>query len=169
VAWKVRWTLAAVGALLLGGGSGSIFWTPADEVLYAAAGPRGTCGTDGCLGVYTLEVGNTGGDVQPEVRVRLRQAVLDAAVLPPKVRDYGKFDRPVGVTRDGETVTYALGRLEPEVRVELSFVLRRDTREALPGWDDLLVAVEPARGRALPGSAPFVLLLRIWYAIARAF
>ncbi|MGH7267041.1 MAG: hypothetical protein ACREMB_19645 [Candidatus Rokuibacteriota bacterium] len=169
MASKVRWTLAAMGVLMLVGGSGSIFWTPADEILYAAAGPRGACGSHGCLGLYTLELGNTGGEVQPDVRVRLRQAVLDSAVLPPKARDYGKFDRPVGVTRDGQTVTYALGEIGPEVRVELSFVLRRDTREALPGWDDVLVAVEPARGRALPGSAPFVILLRIWYSIARVF
>jgi hypothetical protein len=166
----IRWALIVIGAGLLLAGGASIFWAPAHEVLYAVSGPTGTC-TDGagCVGLYSLEVGNTGRDLQPEVRVRLRAAVVDAAILPPTVRDYGKVDRPVRVAREGEAVTFVLGPVKPEERVVVSFVLRRESRAALPAWDQTLVAVEPARGSALPGSPGGVALLRIWYTIARAF
>jgi hypothetical protein len=103
------------------------------------------------------------------VRVRLHAAVVDTAILPPTVRDYGKVDRPFRVTREGEAVTFALGPLEPDERVVVSFALRRERREALPAWDQTLVAVEPARGSALAGNPGGVVLLRIWYMLARAF
>ena len=166
----IRWALVAIGGGLLLAGGASIFWTPADEVLYAASGPTGTC-TDraGCVGVYSLEVGNTGRDLQPDVRVRLRAAVVDTAILPPKVRDYGKVDRPVRVTRKGETVTFALGPVKSDERVVVSFAQRRERRETLPAWDQTLVAVEPARGSATPGNPGGTVLLRMWYTIARAF
>ena len=166
----IRWALAALGAGLLLFGGASIFRTPADEVLYAASGPTGTCtDRDGCVGLYSLEVGNTGRGLQPDVRVRLQAAVVDTAVLPPTVRDYGKVDRPFHVTREGEAVTFALGPVKPDARVVVSFVLRRERREALPAWDQTLLAVEPARGSAFPGNPGGVVLLRIWYMIARAF
>jgi hypothetical protein len=59
--------------------------------------------------------------------------------------------------------------VKPEERVVVSFVLRRERLEALPAWDRTLVAVEPARGAAFPGNPGGVVLLRIWYMIARAF
>lgn len=156
--------------MLLVGGGASIFWTPADEVVYDASGPAGTCTTQhGCIGLYSLEVGNTGRKVQADVRVRLQAAVVDTAILRPKVQDYGKFDRAVRISRDGEAVVYALGPVKPDERVVLSFVLRRPLRETLPPWRDALVAVEPSRGSALPGSPGWVILLRMWYAIAGAF
>jgi hypothetical protein len=166
----IRWALGAIGAGFLLAGGASIFGTPADEVLYAASGPTGTC-TDraGCVGLYSLELGNTGRDLQPDVRVRLRAAVVDTAILPLTVRDYGKVDRPFRVTREGEAVTFALGPVKPEERVVVSFALRRERREALPAWDQTLVAVEPARGPAFAGNPGGVVLLRIWYMIARAF
>jgi hypothetical protein len=166
----IRWVLAAIGAGVLFTGGASIFGTPADEVLYAASGPTGSC-TDraGCVGLYNLEVGNTGRGLQPDVRVRLQAAVVDSAITPPTVRDYGKVDRPFRVSREGQAVTFALGPVKPEERVVVSFVLRRERRDALPPWDQTLVAVEPARGPALPGNPGGVVLLRIWYMIARAF
>jgi hypothetical protein len=166
----IRWVLTALGAGLLVGGGASIFGTPAAEVLYAASGPTGTCTERaGCVGLYSLEVGNTGRELQPEVRVRLHAAVVDAAILPPTVRDQGKVDRPFRVTREAEAVTLALGPVKPEERVVVSFVLRGERLEALPPWDRTLVAVEPARGAAFPGNPGGVVLLRIWYMIARAF
>jgi hypothetical protein len=166
----IRWALGALGAGLLLGGGASIFGTPAAEMLYAATGPTGTF-TDrsGCVGVYNLEVGNTGCELQPDVRVRLQAAVADTAILPPTVRDHGKVDRPFRVTREGEAVTFALGPVEPDARVVVSFVLRRERREALPAWDQTLVVVEPALGLAFPGNPGGVVLLRIWYMFARAF
>ena len=155
--------------VILAGGA-SIFWHPADETVYDASGPIRSCLREhGCIGVYRLEIGNTGRRLQPDVRVRLHAAVLDTAIMRPKVRDYGKFDRPARVTRDGPVVVYALGSVEPDERVELSFVLQRPTIEALPAWPETLVSVEPEHGAALPGSPGFIVLLRMWYAIARVF
>ena len=170
MARQVGVVLLTIGVLVLLGGGASIFWRPADEVVYDASGPAGTCTPRfGCIALYRLEVGNTGSAPQEDVGVRLHAAVVESAVTPPNVQDYGKFDRPFRVSRDddGDSVIYALGPLAPEARVVLSFVLRRDSRERLPFWRDVLVAVEPARGSALPGSPGFVILLRMWYAIAR--
>src|SRR5437867_10453774 len=108
--------------MLVGSGV-SIFWRPAGEVLYDRR-RLDACTASGCTFLYTLEVGNTGSEAQADIRVRLRAAVMDGALFVPHARDFGKFDRPVRVSDVAGIRTYSLGLLEPEERVELSFVLR---------------------------------------------
>lgn len=165
----IRWTLAAAGGGLVLAGGASIFWRPGHEVLYAASRSPITCQASGCLALYQLEVGNTGHAPQPDVRLRLRTAVMATAPMAVHVRDFGKVDRPFAVT-DGDGVrTYALGPLPPDRRVVLSFVLIRPDAGALPAWDAILVGVEAAEGRARPGNPGWTTLLRIWYSLARVF
>ncbi len=164
----IRRTLAVAGVAILAGGGASIFWHPAHEVLYTASRSPVTCYRDGCLALYQLEVGNTGRAMQPDVRLRLRAAVLPAT-LPPQVRDFGKVDRPVAVSEADGVRTYALGPLPPDQRVVLSFALLRPEPAAFPSWDDILVGVVAAEGTARPGHPAWTTLLRIWYALAHPF
>jgi hypothetical protein len=162
----IRWTLGVLGGLLLLAGGGSIFWQPADEVLYAAwRGPL-ACHSAGCVAIYTLEVGNTGREPQPDVRVALRAASLGG---PPgvRVRDFGKVDRRHTVSEAAGIRTYGLGPLAPGDRVELSVTVLRPDREGFPEWEAMLAGVEPARGRAHAGNPGWTMLLRIWYMFAR--
>ena len=162
---KIRWTLAAVGLVILVGGGASIFWRPAHEVVYELSRSPITCGRFGCVALYRLEVGNTGREVQPEVLVRLQAKLLDTATLRPQARDFGKVDRAVQVSDADGVRTYALGPMRPEQRVELSFVLHRPDPQAFPGWDEILVAVEGAHGAVHAGSPAWTILLRIWYSL----
>lgn len=165
----IRWALAAVGVGLLLTGGASIFARPSHEVLYAASRSPVVCQPSSCLALYRLEVGNTGHATQPDVRLRLRAAVLDTVPVPARVQDFGKVDRSVAVTDAAGVRTYALGPLAPDRRVVLSFTLFRPDTGAFPGWDEILVGVEPAVGPALAGHPAWATLLRIWYALARPF
>jgi len=136
-------------------------------VLYDASRLPVVCQGSRYVAPYELEVGNTGRAPQPDVRLRLRAAVVAAAPTPVHVRDFGKLDRPFAVT-DGDGIrTYALGPLAPEARVVLSFVLIMPSPAGFPAWEDILVGVEPAEGKAYPGNPGWTALLRIWYSLAR--
>lgn len=163
----VRWTLAAIGLLLLIRGGVSIFGQPDQETIYDAAVPLVTCVTEGCFARCALEVGNTGSREQPEIRVRLRAAALAGTVLPIRVRDFGKLDRAFQVDDADGVRTVRFGPVTRDQRVEVAFMLRRADRAALPDWPALLVEVAAAEGTARAGSAPWVSLARVWYGFFR--
>jgi hypothetical protein len=165
----IRWTLGALGAVLLLGGGASIFWRPTHEVLYTPSRAPIVCQPSGCTALYRLELGNTGRAGQPHVRLRLRSDVLDTASLPPRVRDFGKFERPAAVSDAGGVRTFDVPSLEPDQRVELSFVLQRPEPAAFPAWGDVLVGIEAAHGTARVGNPALTALLRVWYRIAAIF
>jgi hypothetical protein len=164
----IRWTLGIAGGLLLLGGAGSIFWQPADEVLYAVSRSPVACHSAGCVAVYRLEVGNTGREAQPDVRVGFRAAWLGGP-LPVRVRDFGKVDRQHTTSEAAGVRTYALGPMAPLDRVELTIIVTRAGREDFPDWEAILAGVDPARGSAHPGNPGWIALLRIWYMFARGF
>lgn len=165
---RIRWTLAGAGLVLLLGGGASIFWRPAQEILFSPDPPLRSCAATGCVALYRLEVGNTGRAPQEEVRIRLRSDALAGAVLGPRARDFGKLDRPVRVSEADGVRTIALGRLEPEARVDVSFVLRGPATQPPLPWERILVGVEGA-GRVRRGSPGWVMLLRVWYAVFSAW
>jgi len=167
-----RWcrrALIVVGIVALVAGGVSIFGQPAREILYETEPPLAVCGRDGCTFVYRLEVGNSGAEAQDDVIVRLRREVVDAAILPVKVRNYGKIERPVRIRDEGDLRVYALGRIASQERVEIGFVLRSPTREGLVPWSRILVGVEAPGSSASRGSAGWTMLLRAWLAIFRVF
>ncbi|HEY7140707.1 MAG TPA: hypothetical protein VIE44_11445 [Methylomirabilota bacterium] len=167
-----RWcrrALAAAGVLALVAGGVSIFGQPDREVLYQPEPPLAVCGEHGCTFLYRLEVGNSGAASQDEVVVRLRRDVVEAAILPVKARDYGKIERPVRVWDEGDLRAYALGRVESRERVELGFVLRGPTRDALVPWTRILAGVEAPGSKVTVGSAGWTMVLRAWLAIFRVF
>jgi hypothetical protein len=167
-----RWcrrALVAAGVVALAMGGASIFGQPGREILYQPEPPLTVCGAHGCTFIYRLEVGNSGAASQDEVIVRLRRAVVEAAILPVKARDYGKIERPVRVWDEGSVRAYALGRLESRARVELGFILHGETRDALVPWTRILAGVEAPGSTVSVGSAGWTMLLRAWLAIFRAF
>jgi hypothetical protein len=161
----IRLTLVVVGLLVLAGGGVSIFRLPDHEVVFATPPPIIACTKSGCLFIYTLEVGNTGRQDQEDVRVRVRGDVVRAAILPPKVRNFGKVDRPVDIHDEDGVRTFDLGRLKTQGRVELTFVLRYKDRQQAPSWRQILVAVEPASGDARAGDPASITLGRVLYRI----
>jgi hypothetical protein len=161
--------LLASGVLALVVGGVSIFGQPEREILYQPGPPLVACGEHGCTFLYRLEVGNSGAAPQDDVVVRLRLDVVEAAVLPVKARDYGKIERPVRVWDEGDVRAYALGRVESRERVELGFVLRGPTRDALVPWSRILAGVEAPGSKVAAGSAGWTMLLRAWLAIFRVF
>jgi hypothetical protein len=163
----IRWTLVAVGGVMLVQGGVSIFIRPAHELLYGLDPPRVVCHPRGCLAVYSLELGNTGHAAQSEVVVRLRTAALQRAALPPRFYTFGAVERPVRQVEAGGTRLYALGALRPEDRVTLRFTLRLPEGTQTASWDDVLAGVDAAEGPVKRGSPGWVILVRIYYDLVR--
>jgi hypothetical protein len=157
--------MVSVGVMALAGGGASIFTRPDHEVLYSLQPPHWTCTEATCLGMYTLEVGNTGQQPQEYVRVRLRAEALRASILEPNISTFGKVKRAAGVTEEDGIRVYDLGRLKPQERVEIRLVLGYRDQSAAPGWERILVGVDAAQGEAEPGSPAAIMLGRVLYAI----
>jgi hypothetical protein len=167
-----RWcrrVLVAAGVVALVMGGVSLFGQPDHEILYQADPPLTVCGSHGCTFIYRLEVGNSGAAAQDDVIVRLRREAIQAAVLPVKIRDFGKLDRRVRVWDEGDVRAYSLGRLEPLVRVELGFTLHGPGADAVLPWPRILSGVEAPGAHVSAGSAGWTMLLRSWLAIFSVF
>jgi hypothetical protein len=167
-----RWcrrALVAAGLVGLLTGGASIFGQPEREILYQPEPPLAACGSHGCAFVYRLEVGNSGAAPQDEVVVRLRRAAVERALLPVKVRNFGKIERPVRVWDERDVRAYALGRLEPESRVEVGFSLHGPGPAAAVPWGDILAGVDAPGAAVKQGSAGWTMVLRAWLAVFRLF
>lgn len=161
----VRWTFLLLAGWIVLRGGGSILAAPGWEVHYAADPPLRVCTATVCTAVYRMDVGNTGRHDQPDVRVRLRRAVVEGAVLPVEARTFGITRRPLAPADADDVRTYALGPIARRDRVFLTFTLQRPRAEPFPAWDQILVGVEPSKGPARAGSPPWIMLLRGWSAI----
>lgn len=140
---------------------------PAEEVVFATTPAVTTCGPSGCIAVYTLEIGNVGRSAQDSVRVRLRSDAVAAPVIAPTVRR-ASGSTVVAATDDRPGVdTVALGSLAPEERVALVFAVRAPARDAVLGWDRVLVSVEPSAGSAHPGDVGALTVGRVVHALGR--
>src|SRR5262245_59259658 len=61
-----------------------------EELVYTTEVPVSSCGTSGCIVVYTLAVANVGRSTQENVRVRLRSDPLSSPVIAATVRRAGE-------------------------------------------------------------------------------
>jgi hypothetical protein len=159
--FPLRWIFLIVGGVTLWRAGISIFSAPDHEVLYAASQPVHTCVPQTCVTMLTLEVGNTGEEIQPNVRIRLKAAPLRQLQLPVKVLNFGKVARPVKMQESADERVYDLGALEPQKRVELQATFLSPPGQRGPAWDEILVAVEPSAGEAKVGN-PGALLFARW-------
>jgi hypothetical protein len=167
-----RWcrrALVAAGVVGLVVGGVSIFGQPDREILYQPEPPLTVCGVHGCTFIYRMEVGNSGAASQDEVTVRLQRAVVETALLPVRVRNYGKIERPVRVWDEGDIRVYALGGLESQARVEVGFALRGETADTALPWTRILARVEAPGSTVSEGSPGWTMVLRAWLAIFRVF
>ena len=162
---SIRWSLLAAGALLLAWGGVSIFSRPQREILYQTEGPNSTCVKAGCYALYTLQVGNTGDEVEPEVRLRFHDAALQRALMRPTVRAFGKVDRPAAVRKRGGERVYVLETVAPGERVEVSFVFRYDAGASPPAWEDLFLGAEAEAGNVKRGDPATITFARILYSL----
>jgi hypothetical protein len=131
-----------------------------EEIVYTTDVPVSTCGTSGCIVVYTLEVGNVGRSTQENVRVRLKSDALASPVVAPTVRRSSEATAAATANDRPGVDIVPLGRLAPEERVALVFALRAGSHESAPGWDRLLVGVDPTVGAARPGDVGGITLGR---------
>ena len=137
-----------------------------EEIVYTTDVPVSTCGSSGCIVVYSLEVANAGRSTQDNVRVRLRSDAIASPVIAPTVRRAS--EAAVAQTASDRGVdSVPLGRLAPEERVALVFALRAPARESAPGWDRVLVGVDPISGSARPGDVGGITFGRVVNASGR--
>jgi hypothetical protein len=161
---RIRRLMVGVGLLVLASGGASIFAAPDYQVLYSPDPPRRVCTSAGCLGIYVLEIGNTGRLAQEHVRVGLYRKELDVAMLKPTVRTFGKVDRPVVMSEESGVRTYDLGLMKPRDRVELQVVLGLRPQDPPPEWTKMLATVSAEHGEVSRGSPAGITLGRILYA-----
>lgn len=115
--------------------------------------------------IYNLNIGNTGYKTLQNVRLTLGSAPLSHALLPPKVRNFGKVPRDSHLSVSGSESMLELGDLEPGKRVELSLLLKYDKREQAPDWSQILLRVESAQGQAQAGHPEVVTFGRFIYGL----
>src|SRR5258708_3598025 len=139
----------------------------AEEVVYGTPPPVATCGSSGCIAVYTLEVTNTGRSAQDGVRVRLRADAIASPVVAPAVRRASEAVAVSAASDRAGIEMYPLGQIGPEERVALVFALRAPSRETVPQWDRVLVGVDPTAGSARPGDVGALSAGRILNAAGR--
>jgi len=161
------WLLVIGGIVLVLNGTLPLPGLAQEEVVYATPPPVTTCGASGCIAVYTLEVGNVGRSAQESVRVRLRADALATPVIAPTVRRANESTLVTGTDDRPGIEAYPLGRVGADERVTLLFALRAASRDAVPGWDRLLVGVSPSSGAARPGDAGALSAGRVVHAAGR--
>jgi hypothetical protein len=138
-----------------------------EEVIYTTDVPVSACGSSGCIVVYSLEVANAGRSTQDNVRVRLRSDVIASPVVAPTVRRASEATAATTANDRPGVESVSLGRLAPEERVALVFALRAAARENAPGWDRVLVGVDPVTGSSRPGDVGGITLGRVVNASGR--
>jgi hypothetical protein len=96
-------------------------------------------------------------------------ARLENPVIAPTVRR-GLANAPVEAQEDERSgvVVLPLGPLDAEERVTLVFALHAPSRDAVVGWDRVLVGVEPTAGAGRPGDAGELTMGRVVHAAGRA-
>jgi len=139
-----------------------------EEVIYDAPPPIASCSATGCVAIYSLDVGNVGRSPQKAVRVRLRAGTVENPVIAPTLRR-GLANAPVEAQEDERSgvVVVPLGPLDAEERVTLLFALHAPSRDAVLGWDRVLVGVEPTAGAGRPGDAGELTMGRVVHAAGR--
>ena len=138
-----------------------------EAVVFTTNPPVASCGSSGCMVVYSLDVANIGESPQTSVRIRLRSVPLATAVVAPTVRRATESAlAPAMTDREGIEI-YPLGSLAPEERSALVFALRAASPDAVLGWDRLLIGVEPALGAARPGDVAAIGAERLVHSAAR--
>jgi len=139
-----------------------------EEVVYDTPPPIASCSPTGCIAIYEIDVGNVGRSAQKAVRVRLRAGAVENPIIAPTLRR-ALANAPVEVAEDERAggMVVPLGPLDAEERVTLVFALRAPSREAVPGWDRLLIGVEPSAGAGRPGDAGELTMGRVVHAAGR--
>ncbi|OGV62215.1 MAG: hypothetical protein A3K19_19145 [Lentisphaerae bacterium RIFOXYB12_FULL_65_16] len=161
----VGWSAVLLAAGLFCATGVSVFHTPPHEVMYTAHWLMGPELHGSRLAIATIEVGNTGRKALAETRVVLAKAVVDRAIMPMKVRDFGVSDRTATEATEGGRLVLGLGRLKPGDRVEVQFVLNGDVSETPPAWPEVLLAVEPAEGKAVEGHPDSTVFARFLFSV----
>jgi hypothetical protein len=161
------WLIVLLAAVLVLEGAVPLPGIAPDEVVYTTTPPVSTCGSSGCIAVYTLEVANVGRARQDAVRVRLRTDVLRTPVIAPTVRRASEAVLAATANDQPGIDLVPLGALAPEERVALVFAVRAPSRDAIVGWDRILVDVEPGMGAARPGDVAAITVGRVVHAVGR--
>lgn len=161
------WGLLVAAVVLVLNGTLPVPGVAQEEIVYATPPPVTACGSAGCVVVYTIEVANVGRSPQDGVRVRLRADAVEAPVVAPTVRRAdATAPAPPASDRPG-VEAYPLGRLEPEERAALVFAVRAPARDAVRGWDRVLVGVDPTAGGARPGDPGALTPGRVLHGLGR--
>lgn len=161
------WLLLLTGVGLMLNGNLPIPGLAQEEVVFTTNPPVASCGSTGCLVVYSIDVANTGESAQESVRVRLRSEPLATAAVVPTVRRATESTLAAAMNDRPGSDVYPLGRLGPEERAALVFALRPASRETMLGWDRLLIGVEPSLGAARPGDVAAIGAERLVHAASR--
>jgi hypothetical protein len=163
------WILVLGGAWLVLSGTLPVPGVPDEEVVYATTPPVVSCilATTGCTVVYTLEVANVGRSVQESVKVRVRTSVLENPAVAPTLRRASETAPLQSAGEKAGVDAYPIGPLAPEERVAVVFALHAPTREAVLGWERVLVGVDPDTGAAEPGDPGAITSSRLMHVTGR--
>ncbi|MDD4872856.1 MAG: hypothetical protein PHR77_20070, partial [Kiritimatiellae bacterium] len=144
----------------------SVFHTPSGEVMYSKTRMAYKEDEKGAKMVtYSIEVGNTGTKVQENVRLRFVRQAMDRAILKPSASNFGVTPRPIAVSNDQSSTTIDLGKLEPEKRVRIYFILLYPKGQEPHTWEDMFLGVEPEKGHAKYGDPGMTMVGRAWFSL----
>lgn len=147
----------------------SIFLTPSYEVMYTHRLLPVTPIKQGEMHIHILELGNTGRNSQEKVDILLASSIMAFEAIPLAVRNFGKVDRNISISDNGNITRIALGALEPEKRVELRLCLFFENANEVHEWDDFFKGIEIEQGKTVAGDPKWTTLGRFFYNIFGAF
>ena len=154
-------TLALLALTLIGL---CLHHTPRYEVVYSSRWVAMPADKGRTSVLCTVEVGNTGRRPQDNVKIHFAKTAIDHVILQPTVKSFGVIDRPFWIRTSGMRTTISLGRLDPEKRVTVSFLLSYTAFENTPTWSSAFKGVEPARGKSKIGDPGLIMTNRGFFA-----
>jgi hypothetical protein len=161
----IGWGVVVLAVILFCTTGISVFRTPPHEVMYTGNWLMAPAHRGSRLAIATIQVGNTGRKAQDDTRVVLAKAVVDRAIIPLTVKDFGVSHRVVNEAVDQGRLVLGLGRLKPGDRVEVQFVLTCDENQSPPPWPEILLGVEPAAGTAVHGPPDSTVFARLLFSV----
>jgi hypothetical protein len=163
--------MAIIGIVFVGTGI-SLWHTPSDEVLFTHTClmiPPITNGSERVTVMHKIELGNTGKNVQDDVKVRLLRTAVKRSIRQPSVLNFDVSRCPFTMTENSDEIVIAIGRLEPEKRVTITVIPVYGPGVLPDPPSRVLLSVEPACGKARPGNPGMTIVGRAWFSLYDLF
>lgn len=153
---RLKFTAITILAVVSVSSGVSLFAGDARELAYDFRGMRGVCLEDRCIDLYSITVGNTGGETVEALELTMQPLPAEQIVLPIKASNFGVVPRALETYERDALLHVVIGALEPGKRVELKWSLYAPPDTAPLGEGDLQPRIHAAQTTIVKGSPEMI-------------